>query len=76
GIAMNVFLGVVTWGTLFSTLNLALAVGNLFPLYQQDGWKSGMVIFRRAFGRPSPLVEWSFTLSAGLIGLILLTRAF
>ncbi|HEV7397627.1 MAG TPA: site-2 protease family protein, partial [Pyrinomonadaceae bacterium] len=47
GIAMNVFLGVVTWGTLFSTLNLALAVGNLFPLYQQDGWKSGMVIFRR-----------------------------
>jgi hypothetical protein len=35
-----------------------------------------MVIFRRAFGRPSPLVEWSFTLSAGLIGLILLTRAF
>jgi hypothetical protein len=33
------------------------------------------VIFRRIFRQPSPLVEWSFTLSAGLIGLILLMRA-
>ena len=75
GIAVNLILGAITWGTFFGTLNLVLAVGNLFPLYQQDGWKSGMVIFRRVFRRPSPLVEWSFTLSAGLIGLILLMRA-
>jgi regulator of sigma E protease len=75
GIAVNLILGAIAWGTFFGTLNLLLAVGNLFPLYQQDGWKSGMVIFRRIFRRPSPLVEWSFTLSAGLIGLILLTRA-
>ncbi len=75
GIAVNLILGAIAWGTFFGTLNLALAVGNLFPLYQQDGWKSGMVIFRRVFRQPSPLVEWSFTLSAGLIGLILLMRA-
>jgi membrane-associated protease RseP (regulator of RpoE activity) len=75
GIAVNLILGAIARGTFFGTLNLVLAVGNLFPLYQQDGWKSGMVIFRRIFRQPSPLVEWSFTLSAGLIGLILLMRA-
>ena len=75
GIAVNLGLGIIAWGTFFGTLNLVLAVANLFPLYQQDGWKSGMVIFRRLFGRPSPVVEWSFTLSAGLIALIFLLRA-
>jgi len=75
GIGVNLILAAIAWGTFFGTLNLVLAVANLFPLYQQDGWKSGMVIFRRLFGRPSPLVEWSFTLSAGLAGLILLMRA-
>jgi membrane-associated protease RseP (regulator of RpoE activity) len=74
GIAVNAFLGAIAWGTFFGTINLALAIANLFPLYQQDGWKSALVIFRRVFGRPSPLVEWSFTLSAGLVGLILLMR--
>ena len=74
GIAVNLILAAIAWGSFFGTLNLVLAVGNLFPLYQQDGWKSGMVIFRRVFRRTSPLVEWSFTLSAGLLGLILVTR--
>jgi Zn-dependent protease len=74
GIAVNVILASVTWGTFFSALNLVLAVGNLFPFYQQDGWKSGMVIFRRLLKRRSPLVEWSFTLSTGLVGLFLLIR--
>jgi membrane-associated protease RseP (regulator of RpoE activity) len=70
GVAVNFILSGVAWGTFFGTLNLVLAVVNLFPLYQQDGWKSGMVFFRRVFNRPSPLVEWSFTLSAGALGLI------
>lgn len=74
GIAVNTFLAAVTWGTFFGDLNLVLALGNLVPLYQQDGWKSGMVIFRRVFKRRSPLVEWSFTLSPGLVGLIQLIR--
>ncbi len=76
GIAVNLILAVVTWGTFFGSLNLVLAVGNLCPLYQQDGWKSGMVIFRRVFKRTSPLVEWSFTLSPGIAGLLLLVRVF
>jgi membrane-associated protease RseP (regulator of RpoE activity) len=74
GIAVNVILAVVAWGTFFGALNLVLAVGNVFPFYQQDGWKSGMVVFRRVFKRRSPLVEWSFTLSPGLVGFFLLIR--
>lgn len=72
GIAVNLILGLMAWGTVFGTLNLALAFGNLLPLYQQDGWKGGMVICRWVFGRPIPLVEWSFTISGGLMGLALL----
>ena len=75
GIAVNLVLGAVAWGTFFGTLNLVLAIANLLPLYQQDGWKTGMVIFRRAFRRSSPLVEWTFTISGGLMGLVFLTRA-
>ena len=70
GIVVNIVLGLIAWGSFFGTLNLVLALVNSFPLYQQDGWKSGMVIFRKMFGRPSPLVEWSFTISAGLLGLL------
>jgi membrane-associated protease RseP (regulator of RpoE activity) len=76
GIAVNLLLAAVTWGSFFGTLNLVLGVVNLFPIYQQDGWKSGMVFFRRVFKRTSPLVEWSFTLSPGIAGLILMLRAF
>lgn len=76
GIAVNLVLGMVAWGSLFGTFNLALAIGNLIPLYQLDGWKSGMVICRRMFGRPSPLVEWILTLGGGAIGLSVFVRAF
>ena len=76
GIGVNLLLSVVTWGSLFSALNLALAIGNLIPLYQLDGWKSGMVIVRSMFGRKSPLVEWMLTLGGGAIALAILVRAF
>jgi membrane-associated protease RseP (regulator of RpoE activity) len=75
GIAANVILGVVAWGTFFGTLNLVLAIGNLLPFYQQDGWKTGMVIFRRGFKRTSPLVEWTFTIFGGLVGLVMVSHA-
>jgi membrane-associated protease RseP (regulator of RpoE activity) len=75
GIAVNLVLSFFAWGTLFGAFNLALAIGNLIPLYQLDGWKSGMVIVRRMFGRPSPLVEWILTLGGGAIGLSVLVRA-
>jgi membrane-associated protease RseP (regulator of RpoE activity) len=76
GIAVNIVLAGLAWGTLFGVFNLALAIGNLIPLYQLDGWKSGMVICRRIFGRPSPLVEWILTLGGGAIGLSVFVRAF
>jgi membrane-associated protease RseP (regulator of RpoE activity) len=75
GVGVNLLLCVFAWGSLFGALNLALAIGNLIPLYQLDGWKSGMVICRRLFGRPSPLVEWTFTLGGGAIALAVLVRA-
>lgn len=75
GIAVNFGLSLMFWGTTFGSINLALAIGNLLPLYQQDGWKIGMVICRRVFGRPSPFVEWSFTISGVLIGVAVLVRA-
>jgi membrane-associated protease RseP (regulator of RpoE activity) len=74
GIGVNLILAFAAWGSFFGILNLVLAVSNLFPIYQHDGWKSGMVIFRRLFRRPSPLVEWSFTLSAGLTGIVLVAH--
>lgn len=76
GIGVNLTLCAMTWGSLFGVLNLALAIGNLLPLYQLDGWKSAIVIFRRMFGRPSPLVEWILTLGGGAIALAVLIRAY
>lgn len=76
GIAVNLVLCVLTWGSIFSALNLALAIGNLIPLYQLDGWKSGIVIVRSLFGRSSPLVEWVLTLGGGAIALAVFVRAF
>jgi len=75
GVGVNLVLCVLTWGSIFSALNLALAIGNLIPLYQLDGWKSGMVIVRSMFGRKSPLVEWVLTLGGGAIGLAVFVRA-
>ena len=76
GIGVNLVLCALSWGSVFGALNLALAIGNLIPLYQLDGWKGGMVICRRLFGRPSPLVEWTLTLGGGAIGLSIFVRAF
>lgn len=76
GVGVNLTLGLLAWGSLFGALNLALAIGNLVPLYQLDGWKSAMVICRRMFGRPSPLVEWILTLGGGVIAVAVLMRAF
>src|ERR1041385_5364896 len=76
GIGVNLALCILTWGSLFGAFNLALAIGNLIPVYQLDGWKSGMVICRKLFGRPSPLNGWILTLGGGAIGLAVLVRAF
>lgn len=72
GVLVNLVAGVAAFGTVFGTINLVLAATNLFPLYQQDGWKCGMVLLRASFGRKRPLVEWTFTLAGSGLGLLLL----
>lgn len=74
GIIINLIAAALAAGTLFGTLNLLLAATNLLPLYQQDGWKCGMVMLRALLQRKSAVVEWTFTIagSSGSFALIAL----
>ena len=65
GIIANLIAASVTSGTRFSLMNFLLAATNILPLYQQDGWKCGMVVMRAALKRRSALVEWTFTVAGG-----------
>lgn len=79
GIIFNVIAGLLTYGTIFSWLNLLLAAGNLLPLYQHDGWKCGVVLMRAWLRRQSQPVEWAFTFSGGFVSLLIawvVVRAF
>jgi membrane-associated protease RseP (regulator of RpoE activity) len=67
GITVNLAAALVTDGTWFSMMNLLLAATNLLPLYQQDGWKCGMVMLRALLSRRSALVEWTFTISGVVV---------
>jgi len=75
GVLVNLTLAVLTWGSLFGVLNLGLAIGNSLPLYQQDGWKSAIVLSRKLLGRRSPMVEWTVTITGGLIALAVFAKA-
>lgn len=75
GIFLNLVCAILFAHTFFGNFNLALAIGNLFPIYQQDGWKCGLLICRRMFGRSVPLVEWTFTIAGGLLALLLVLLA-
>jgi membrane-associated protease RseP (regulator of RpoE activity) len=70
GVFVNLAAAALTSGTWFSLVNYVLAATNLLPLYQQDGWKCGMVVLRSAFGRRSPLVEWTFTIAGGVLSCV------
>jgi membrane-associated protease RseP (regulator of RpoE activity) len=71
GIIVNLVAASATAGTKFSTMNFLLAATNILPLYQQDGWKIGMVMLRGTFQRKSKLVEWTFTIAGSSISLFL-----
>ena len=75
GIVVNLVLAFITWGSLFGVLNLGLAIGNSLPLYQQDGWKSAIVVCRKLLGRNSPVAEWTITVIGGVMALALVIRA-
>jgi membrane-associated protease RseP (regulator of RpoE activity) len=71
GIFVNLAAAALTSGTTFGVMNLLLAATNLLPLYQQDGWKCGMVLLRTLLQRRSALVEWTFTIAGGCLSLTL-----
>jgi hypothetical protein len=71
GIIANLLAATATSGTRFSLMNFLLAATNILPLYQQDGWKCGMVMLRGALGRKSSLVEWTFTIAGSVLSLAL-----
>jgi membrane-associated protease RseP (regulator of RpoE activity) len=72
GIIVNLVAAALTLGTPFGTANLLLAATNLLPLYQQDGWKCGMVMLRALLRRKSAFVEWTFTIAGSSVSLALI----
>ena len=71
GVLVNLTAAVLARGTWFGAMNFLLAATNILPLYQQDGWKCGMVVMRAALRRRSALVEWTFTIAGGGASLVL-----
>jgi len=67
GIIVNLCAAALTPESWFGTMNLLLAATNLLPLYQQDGWKCGMIMLRALLKRRSSFVEWTFTIAGGVI---------
>lgn len=75
GIITNVVVAALAGGTRFGLVNYLMAATNILPLYQQDGWKCGMVMLRGTFLRKSPLSEWTFTIAGGGLSLTLMAAA-
>jgi len=73
GIFFNLAAASVAQGTLFGRLNLLLALANLLPLYQHDGWKCGVVLMRALLRKQSRPVEWVFTFSGGVASLVIIS---
>lgn len=71
GVLVNLAVAVAARGTLFGMINLLLAVGNLLPIYQHDGWKCGVAMMRALLRRQSRPVEWVFTFSGGLASVVI-----
>jgi hypothetical protein len=71
GVAANTLLFALTFGTIVGWLNLVLVVSNLLPIYGQDGWKCGVLLMRRFFQGNNLQVERVFTLSGGIVSLVL-----
>jgi len=72
GIIGNLIVASLSGGTTFSLMNYLLAATNILPLYQQDGWKCGMVMLRAILRQKSPIVEWTFTIAGTILSLAVL----
>jgi hypothetical protein len=72
GIIGNLIAASLSRDTAFSLMNYLLAATNILPLYQQDGWKCGMVMLRGILDRKSPIVEWTFTIAGTILSFAVL----
>jgi len=69
GIIGNLIAASLSGGTPFSLMNYLLAATNILPLYQQDGWKCGIVMLRAILRQKSSIVEWTFTIAGTILSL-------
>lgn len=67
GVIVNLLAAAMSGANRFAAINLILAATNLLPIYQQDGWKCGIVMLRAILKRSNALVEWAFTISGGVL---------
>lgn len=72
GILLNLIVGLATYGTVFSWVNLLVAAGNVLPIYQHDGWKCGVVLMRALLQKSSQPAEWAFTFSGGFVSFVII----
>lgn len=72
GVIVNLIAAAMAGANKFALVNLILAATNLLPIYQQDGWKCGIVMLRALLKRRNALVEWTFTISGGALSLLFL----
>ena len=69
GIVGNIVAASLPLSSAFTLMNYLLAATNILPLYQQDGWKCGMIMLRAMLARKSAEVEWTFTIAGSVLSL-------
>ena len=75
GIIGNLVAAVLPISPIFTLMNYLLAATNILPLYQQDGWKCGMLMLRGTFERKSAGVEWVFTIAGSVLSFAVIAAA-
>lgn len=72
GVIGNLIAASVSQNSSFIMMNYLLAATNILPLYQQDGWKCGIVMLKAALRRTSPVVDWTFTIAGTVLSFAVL----
>ena len=72
GVIGNLLAGLLPISPIFTLMNYLLAATNILPLYQQDGWKCGMLMLRGLLKRKSSGVEWVFTIAGSVLSLVVI----
>jgi len=72
GIIGNLLAALLPISPSFTLMNYLLAATNILPLYQQDGWKCGMLMLRGLLNRKSAGVEWVFTIAGSVLSFVVI----